>query len=182
MKKILLCSAFVVTMLLLTNGVMAQQSATSNLNVHLTEQLKVDFGDGSGNVGSGDIDLYFASAQDYVTGVSAVKNGHLLITSTKGYTVDVKTQNANLVGQTNNATIAAGAVRVKLLPTNSNLIIGNTTGLNLAATAGHFITSAPATTKAAIDVEYFTNPNDERFVGIGADTYTTQITYTVTAN
>ena len=182
MKKILLSSGVAIMLLSLTNSVKAQESATSNLNVHITEQLKVDFGDGNGNIGSGDIDLYFAKPEDYITGVSAVKNGHLLITSTKGYTVDVNTQTANLVGENNNATIEAGAVRVKLLPTNSNLIIGNTTGLNLATAANHFITSAPATTQTAIDVEYFTDPNDQRFVGIAADTYTTKITYTVTAN
>lgn len=182
MKKILLSTTFTVVMVLLINVAKAQESATSNLNVHITEQLKVDFGDGSGNVGSGDIDLRFTKPEDYVTGVSAVKNGHLLITSTKGYTVDVTTQTTDLVGQNNNASIAAGAVRVKLLPTNNSSVIGNVNGLNLAQTVGHFITSAPATTRESIDVEYFTNPNDQRFVGIAADVYTTKITYTVTAN
>jgi len=182
MKKLLLSTTFTVAMVMLMHVAKAQQTAQSNLNVHITEQLKVDFGDGSGNVGSGDVDLRFTKPEDYVTGVSTVKNGHLLITSTKGYTVDVTTQSANLVGQENNASIEAGAVRVKLLPTNNSAIIGNATGLNLAQTVGHFITSAPATTREAIDVEYFTDPNDQRFVGKGADIYTTQITYTVTAN
>jgi len=181
MKKILLSGVCTAAFVLLFNVVNAQETATSNLNVHITEQLKVDFGDGSGGIGSGDVDLYFNTPEDYVNGVKATKNGHLLITSTKGYTVDVNTQTTTLTGS-GSTSIAADAIKVKLLSTNSSDILGNTTGLNLASAAGHFITSAPATTKSAIDVEYFTTPGDQRFVGVGAGTYTTKIVYTVTAN
>lgn len=183
MKKILLSGVCTSAFVMLFNVVNAQVTATSNLNVHITEQLKVDFGDGSvnGGVGSGDVDLYFNTPEDYVNGVRATKNGHLLITSTKGYTVDVNTQTTTLTGG-GSTSIAADAIKVKLLSTNSSDIVGNTTGLNLASAAGHFITSAPATTKSSIDVEYFTAPGDKRFVGVGAGTYATRIVYTVTAN
>lgn len=185
MKKNLLTTSMAVSLIALfsTAKAQTQSTATSNLNVKITEQIKINFGDGSGNIGAGDINLEFTKPEDYVTGVSTTKAGHLLVTSTGSYTVDVKTENADLKGTgTNNNTIAADAIKVKLLSTNNSSIIGNTNGLNLAQTDGHFITSAPATTKTALDVQYFTEANDSRFVGIAADTYTTKITYTLTAN
>ncbi|MBS7563869.1 hypothetical protein KHS38_05585 [Mucilaginibacter sp. Bleaf8] len=188
MKKLLLTASLTVSMLSLIGVAKAQtaqtSTATSNLNVHITEQLQINFGDGAGNVSSGDIDLTFAKPEDYVTGVSATKNGHLLITSTGNYTVDVKTQDAKLAGMTgtNSSAIDADAVKVKLLPTSNSDIVGNTTGLNLSQTNGRFISSGQPTTQTALNVQYFTAPKDERFVGLAADTYRTQITYTLTAN
>ncbi|QJD96990.1 hypothetical protein HH214_14485 [Mucilaginibacter robiniae] len=186
MKKFLLTTTLTVSLMALFSAAKAQttSTATSNLNVHISEQIKIDFGDGSGNVGGGDINLYFNTPDDYVNGVSATKNGHLVITSTGNYTVDVKTQDAALKGLTgtNSNTIDASAIKVQLLSTSGSGIAGNTTGLNLSQTDSRFITSAPATTKTALDVKYFTEPNDARFVGVTPDTYTTKITYTLTAN
>lgn len=180
MKKPIISFAIAMAALGITaTAAQAQNSGTTILKVKLTETLGI-------TVNDAEVLLPFNTYADYQNGVAVVKSNHLTVTSSKPYTINVKTAAATLSGAiaSNTSTLSAGDVAVELdNPTAQNLGGTVATVSSLSTTDAPILTGATAAAAKNINIKYSIPASISKtseIIGKPADTYSTTVTYTIT--
>ncbi|MCC8407848.1 hypothetical protein LJ707_02835 [Mucilaginibacter sp. UR6-1] len=179
MKKIL--TVLFVTVVAGLGAAHAQSTiGTTNVHVQLTDVLSL-------TVNDPDVYINFANEADYKNGVEVPMSSHLTVTSNQNYTLNVKCA-GNLTGTGSNADVLSPSVlRVEMPAGGNNTSLGVTPAVANGLSQSDFslLTSALPAVQKALDVTYSVPAaisNTSAILGKNADTYTTVVTYTVTAN
>src|SRR4051812_15810275 len=110
MKKFNLSALLVIVMAL---GAKAQ-TATTNVHVQLNDVMALA-------VNNADVYLRFLQASDYVSGVTTPQPGHLTVTSTKPYTLNVSAAgNLNGAITSNSNILEPGVISISFPLTGNN--------------------------------------------------------------
>lgn len=171
---------FVLFALIFFNQLFAQGSANTTLNVALSDVRSITINPIQTNV-----TLSFANADDYINGVSNTLGSHLLITSTGGYLVKVKSSGINLVNGNNlipansisvTPNISAGSSTVKTGLTTVG--VGFISSVQLSPSPTLLIQSPFGANTVFYDVKYAASGGGA-YINKPQGTYTTTITYSI---
>lgn len=172
--KLLFAAALTAASIAKTNQVSAQasSSATANLSVVLSELRSI-------TVAAPNVSVPITTAAHYQTGNSTTVNNHLLVTSSAAYKITATAATANLVNGANNIPVST----ITLTPTAGTVNGGGTVTYNsqpLVTTApGTLVAGTAGTTSSSFNIMYAASGGSAYLVPAG--TYTTTVTYTVTA-
>ncbi|MBE9583108.1 hypothetical protein IM792_01470 [Mucilaginibacter sp. JRF] len=178
MKKILF--ALFATVVAGLGAAKAQTVGTTNVHVQLSDVLSL-------TVNDPDVYINFVNSADYQNGVEVPMSGHLTVSSNQNYTLNVKCA-GNLTGTGANTDVLAPTVlRVEMPAGGNNTTLGVTPAIANGLSVNNFalLTSAAPGIQKLLDVKYSVPGSISRtnaILGKKADTYTTVVTYTVTAN
>jgi len=183
MKKSFLFPLFTIAASLFSTGLFAQAQTTGNANltVNLSDVYSIV-------VASPDVHLNFSTVGDYIGGVNTVLDNHLVVTSTKGYIVTVKSSDNDLQGP---STISANTIKVTPAAGTDG---GHFSGPTPVEYIPAFLTLAPqtiiksdhdtfngvnnSTSTTKFKVTYAAGLNGA-YVGKTIGDYTTTVTYTI---
>ena len=122
--------------------------------------------------------LEFKSMTDYINGVSATYPSALIISSNTNYQIKLKSLQSQFVSLAGN-TIPLDAVKLKLNPVSQTT--GTVYSVSLSSSPQLIATgNSTQGTNVYYDINYFTNPNDTRFIDAKSEEYTTTIQYVIT--
>jgi len=173
MKKIFTLTAILFVGFSL-NKVKAQTTGTTNLNVSIQGIQSIIVADAN-------VDLPFTSPADYANGVTAIKSGHLTVTSSGIFSVSVKAA-GDLTGPAS-ATIPVNTVSITAAAIGSPALTGYTFASNAALTSAVSGTpvmhSATGVTTATVNVTYKAAGGNP-YLNKADGTYTTILTYSIT--
>lgn len=151
----------------------AQNSAGTNLNIHLNDIQSIKINESQSNVG-----ISLNTSNDYINGKSILEANHIEIMSSSNYEIRVSAA-SNLSGE--GATIDIGTVT--LTPTQGNVggesqgsITMSPTALSL--TDNTLVQSTSGDIKRSFDIEYHVSGGSE-YLNKPTGTYSTLITYTI---
>jgi spore coat protein U-like protein len=130
------------------------------------------------SVNQASTDLEFNTHQDYVNGVSKVQTGHLTVTSTTPYHINVKAGGATLNGTEGSIPVSS----IKIEPEAGQAGIGTLAQTALSASGNNIITAAQPAIAKNINIKYSTVGGDTNFINLKQGTYSVQVTYTAVAN
>ena len=183
MKKV----AFILTIFcaLVSGMALAQagsKTASATLNVKLYPIQTILIGNGT------TIDLEYKSKEDYSNGVTSKVNDHLVVYSTGGFEVKVKSENENLVFTKDGTSdkIAANTINLQAtLGTGNELISSTFSDVVLDNSNKKLISSTVGGTDLKFNVAYNGKGNNDyinKYYNVeNPNTYTTTVTYTIEA-
>lgn len=153
----------------------AQQSndeVTLNVTLVAVQNISV-------NSGQTTVTITFNESSDYLNGVSSSQTEHLEVSSTEEFVVKVSTASENLSDGTN--MIPVNTITVTPVYASGTNPGATATAVALSTTATTILSSTNGTTEALYDVTYDASggPN---YVNKPAGTYTTTVTYTISAS
>ncbi|MFV0139675.1 hypothetical protein OBK16_07795 [Empedobacter falsenii] len=178
MKKL----AFFLTIFcgLVSGMAFAQETATATLNVKLNPIQTIVIG------GDNTVNLEYNTKDDYSNGVTANMNDHLVVYSTGGFAVKVKSENENLVRE-------KGESKIDVKTINLVATLGSKTELNAPTFKNVVLTDSDKTlisskvggTNLKFNVAYNGKGGDayvNKYNNVENPTvYTTTVTYTIEA-
>ena len=157
----------------LSHLVKAQASDNATLNVALSEVRSIIV-----NPAQNAVQLDFATARDYQLGVKNTQVGHLIITSTAGFEIWVKTSGEFLINGANTIWVNTIWVRPEL-SAGSTLPPGlYQTDTRLHAFDQRIIESTNGSANVMFDITYEADGGDE-YINKPAGTYVTTLTYSI---
>jgi len=175
MKKLF---SILVALPLLGIGVANAQTGTTSVHVKLVDVLSLA-------VNNTDVNINFNTVTDYQNGVTVPLSGHLLVTSNKAYTLNVKASGSFAGTGVNTDVLDPSVVKISLPVGGNNTDLGVTpaTISNLSSTDAALLTSANPAVSKLLDVTYAVPSSvssTTAILGKKADTYTSTVTYTIT--
>ncbi|MFV0141439.1 hypothetical protein [Empedobacter falsenii] len=180
MKKL---AFFLTIFCTLTSGLAIAQTktATATLNVKLRPIQTIVIG------GDNTVNLVYKTKEDYSNGVTANMNDHLIVYSTGGFAVKVKSDDKNLVftkdGKTN--TIAVNTINLVATLGKGNKSESTFTNVVLGKSDKNLISSTVGGTNLKFNVAYSGkggNAYVNKYNNVENPTvYTTTVTYTIEA-
>jgi len=157
------------------HSVSAQQlSDDVTLNVTLVAVQNI-----SVNATQTTVTLTFEEAGDYLNGVSSSQPNHLEVASTDDFVVKVSTSTDNLVNGTN--TIPVSTITVTPAYASGTDPEATESAQTLSIGAKTILTSTTGTTQAFYNVTYDASGGTD-YINKPAGTYTTTVTYTISAS
>ena len=127
--------------------------------------------------GGGTSTLTFSTVQNYLNGVSLTQTKALNVFGTPSYAVSVQAS-----GNLKNGSNFIGIGNIHLTPTANPSGTGiSTSSISFSQTAQNIITSTTPTLSQDFDLKYFTPAANTGFLNQPTGTYTTTLTYTITA-
>ena len=181
MKK----SAFILSIIIcaLFSGVaMAQTTAQATLNVKLYPIQTILIG------GDNTVNLEYKTKDDYLNGVTSKMNDHLVVYSTGGFAVNVKSENEDLIYTKDALTSKIAAKTINLqatLGTGNQLNSSTMSNVVLANANKNLISSNVGGTELKFNVAYNGKGNNDyvnKYYNVETpNVYTTTVTYTIEA-
>ncbi|MGV1001743.1 hypothetical protein ACTS9U_10040 [Empedobacter falsenii] len=184
MKKL----AFILTILCgLTSGLAFAQdetgpgpkTATATLNVKLHPIQTILIGANS------TVDLEYQTKDDYSNGVTKTMNDHLIVYSTGGFAVKVKSENENLVRKEGDSKIAVNTINLVATLGTGNQSGSTFSAVTLDKSDKNLISSKVGGTDLKFNVAYSGTGGDayvNKYNNVENPTvYTTTVTYTIEA-
>lgn len=179
MKKL----AFILTIFcaLVSGMALAQKTASATLNVNLYPIQTIVIG------GDNTVNLVYKTKEDYSNGVTSNMNNHLIVYSTGGFAVKVKSENENLVFTKDGTTDKIDVNTINLVAT---LGTGNQSGSTFSAVTldksdKPLISSQVGGTDLKFNVAYNGKGNNDyvnKYYNVeNPNVYTTTVTYTIEA-
>lgn len=161
--------------LLFSSNLVMGQSLTGQTTLKVTLQQVQSI-----IVNDAEVELNYATAEDYTNGVSVDKADHITVNSSDDFKIQVKTSSENLQGSSSSDAIAANSILITPEDgTSSPATNGNYTPVNLSTTDATTITANAGMGKT-FDMKY-TGAKDDAYAGLAPDTYSTTVTYTLSA-
>ncbi|MBW1617599.1 hypothetical protein [Empedobacter falsenii] len=157
------------------------KTATATLNVMLYPIQTIVIG------GDNTVNLEYKSEKDYLNGVTSNMNNHLIVYSTGGFAVKVKSENENLVFTKDGTTDKIDVNTINLVAT---LGTGNQSGSTFSAVTldksdKNLISSQVGGTDLKFNVAYNGKGNNDyvnKYYNVeNPNVYTTTVTYTIEA-
>jgi hypothetical protein len=170
-----LLKGLAITLLFAGSSRLAQAQASDNatLNVVLADVRSITV-----NPAQNAVQLNFATATDYQTGVISNQVGHLIVTSTGGFQVKVKASGETLVN-------GANSIPVNTITLSPSINAGSTlppgatfVNVQLSSVPQPIIQSTNGSANVIFDVEYKASGGDP-YINKPAGTYVTTITYSI---
>ncbi len=179
MKK----TAFILTVIcLLTSVLSVAQTAQANLNVKLYPIQTILIG------GDNTVNLEYKTKEDYLNGVTSKMNDHLVVYSTGGFAVKVKSENEDLVYTKDALTskIAANTINLQAtLGTGNQLNSSTMNNVVLSNENKNLISSNVGGTELKFNVAYNGKGNNDyvnKYYNVETpNVYNTTVTYTIEA-
>lgn len=179
MKKL----AFFLTIFcgLVSGMAFAQETATATLNVNLHPIQTIVIG------GDKTVNLEYITKEDYSNGVTKTMNDHLIVYSTGGFAVKVKSENENLVRKEGDSKIAVNTINLQASLGTGNESTATTFDKNVKLTNSYasLISSTVGGTDLKFNVAYNGIGNNDyvnKYNNVENPTvYTTTVTYTIEA-
>lgn len=153
----------------MTRLVAQPNSGNATMTVNLSDVLQL-------TVNTPALSLNFATATNYINGVTSVVNNQLSITSNKTYSLSIRAAGANLVNGANTIPVSNVAVQPVGLVGGTSRVVSA-----LSTTDQALATGLPATMATAVNLQYSTAANNTAFLK-PAGAYVTTITFTAVAN
>ncbi len=183
MKKL---AFFLTVFCTLTSGLAFAQSdligpktATATLNVKLHPIQTILIGANS------TVDLEYQTKEDYSNGVTKTMNDHLIVYSTGGFAVKVKSENENLVRKEGDSKIAVNTINLVATLGSENKSKSTFSKVVLDTSDKNLISSTDGGTALKFNVAYSgIGKNDyvNNYYNVEKPTvYTTTVTYTIEA-
>lgn len=151
-------------------------TATLNVKLHPIQTIVIE---------SNEVDLEYKTKDDYSNGVTKTMNDHLIVYSTGGFAVKVKSENENLVRE-----VGEGEIPVNTINLVATLGTGNESGstfkgVTLDTSDKNLISSEVGGTNLKFNVAYNGKGGDayvNKYNNVENPTvYTTTVTYTIEA-
>jgi hypothetical protein len=177
MKKQIIFAALALGAFVLgSNNVNAQASATTTVNLILSDVISIDAGSVSNG---GVVDFNYVTATDYNTAKNVTVPNSLIVTSSKNFDVKVKAEGANFVNGTN--LIPVAVLQVKAV--TGGTIGGTLNAITLTTSDQVLVTNATLGAQKSLSIDYSISAVNAQTVLLGkaAGTYTQKVKYTATA-
>ena len=179
MKKL----AFILTIFcaLVSGMAFAQKTATATLNVKLRPIQTIVIG------GDNTVNLVYKTKEDYSNGVTANMNDHLIVYSTGGFAVKVKSDDENLVFTKDGKTDQIAVNTINLVATlgSDNKSKSTFSKVVLDTSDKNLISSTVGGTDLKFNVAYNGKGNNDyvnKYYNVeNPNVYTTTVTYTIEA-
>lgn len=182
MKKLLLTSAIILTATVFSFAQTGSGSAEVTLNVKLNPIQTIEINSATSN----NIDLVYDSEADYADGVEVDIPDHLVVYSTGGFAVSVKSESDNIQRVAGAETIAASTIKVQASGGSTNpLSNANYNNVSLSTTEKDLISSSTGGANKTFNIKYAGIGNDgylnKYFNNENPTVYTTKVTYSIVA-
>ncbi len=157
------------------------KTATATLNVKLHPIQTILIGANS------TVDLVYQTKEDYSNGVTKTMNDHLIVYSTGGFAVKVKSENENLVRKEGDSKIAVNTINLQASLGSNTTLTDATFDENVKLTNSYasLISSKVGGTDLKFNVAYNGIGNNDyvnKYNNVENPTvYTTTVTYTIEA-
>lgn len=184
MKRNIIASIFISTLLLINLSVKAQtpQTITAQVNILLSDVMSID---PSSSINAEPVQFQYKNEGDYRKNQSIIKDSYLIITATQTFDIKVKADGPNFIGEGN----AAGSlipVNVLTVDASSNDFV-NATALviNLSTEDQTIISGASKGSERHMNIKY-TIPESKSqspdILGKPGGNYKQTLTYSVVAH
>lgn len=153
------------------NKANAQATGTTELTVNLADVRVI-------TVAQPTVAISLSTAADYTNGKSSTQNNHISVTSTGGYVVKVKADNANMTDGTNNIPVSTIAI-TPTVASGTAPTLSNVSGLT---TSDQTIATGAAGTLATVFNVQYTASGGANYLNKPAGAYSVDIQYTIEPN
>lgn len=182
MKKLLLTSAIILTATAFSFAQTGSQSAEVTLNVKLNPIQTITIGAETDKT----INLVYNSETDYANGVEVDIPDHLVVYSTGGFAVTVKSESNDIQRAAGEETISASTIKVQASEGSTSPLSGASyNNVSLSTTATNLISSSTGGANKTFNIKYAGIGNDEYlnkyFNDEDPTVYTTKVTYSIVA-
>ena len=179
MKKQIIFGTLAVAAFFFANNIQAQNNtATTTVNLHLSDVISIDSGAAIGGV----VDFNYTTATDYNSDQEVDVANSLVVTSTKNFDIKVKADGANFTDGSN--TIPVDVLTVKAVNSASNPMGGTKNSVVLSTDDQVLVSNAALGSQLVLDLNYkipASESSSSKILGKPAGTYTQTVTYTATA-
>lgn len=164
-----------------TNKVQAQTTATTTVNIQLADVIAID---ATSAANGNTVGFNYATADDYNKDQTVEKPSSLIVTSTKNFNVNVKAGGENFVNGTNKIPVNVMTIKA-LSAAGTSTVLGTKSDVVLSSTKDQLLVSqAPKGSALTLNLDYFipkAKSSSADILGQPAGTYTQTVTYTATA-
>ena len=152
-------------------------TATLNVKLHPIQTIVID--------GDNTVDLVYQTKDDYSKGVTANMNDHLIVYSTGGFAVKVRSENENLVRKEGESKIPVNTINLVATLGKGNESGSKFSAVTLDTSDKNLISSDVGGTDLKFNVAYSGIGNNDyvnKYYNVEKPTvYTTTVTYTIEA-
>jgi hypothetical protein len=176
-KQIVIATLALAAFVLGTNTIQAQTTASTTVNIILSDIISIDAGSVATN---GIVGFNYATSTDYNSPQNVTVANSLIVTSSNNFNVKVKAEGANFMNGSN--VIPVDVLQVKAV-TAGGTMVGTFKTIALSATDQELVSNATLGAKKSLSIDYSISADKASTVLLGKEpgTYTQKVIYTATA-
>jgi hypothetical protein len=176
-KQIVIATLALAAFVLGTNTIQAQTTASTTVNIILSDIISIDAGSVATN---GIVGFNYATSTDYNSPQNVTVANSLIVSSSNNFNVKVKAEGANFMNGSN--VIPVDVLQVKAVPAGGTMV-GTFKTIALSATDQELVSNATLGAKKSLSIDYSISADKASTVLLGKEpgTYTQKVTYTATA-
>jgi hypothetical protein len=176
-KQIVIATLALAAFVLGTNTIQAQTTASTTVNIILSDIISIDAGSVATN---GIVGFNYATSTDYNSPQNVTVANSLIVSSSNNFNVKVKAEGANFMNGSH--VIPVDVLQVKAVPAGGTMV-GTFKTIALSATDQELVSNATLGAKKSLSIDYSISADKASTVLLGKEpgTYTQKVTYTATA-